>query len=225
MGDWPAAYLADYGGKYFPFLLVGIILSNYISASLGGFNETINSEQWNGTLEFLFMSPIKISTLILAMNLWKFINASLNVIIYLLFATWLLGVRFSNANIFAGIVILFLTIISFSSIGIISSAFILVFKRGGIFNSVFGGMTNFFGGVFFPITILPQWLQIISYFFPLTYSLRALRHALIMGYPFRLLANDIIILALFSLFLLPISIFCFKSAVKIAKRNASLSYY
>lgn len=225
VGDWPVSYLSDYGGKYFPFLLVGITLANYIGASLGGFNESINSEQWSGTLEVLFVSPVKISTLILSMNLWKLINASINVIIYLLLATLLLGVRFNNANIFAGIVILSLTIISFSSIGIISSALILVFKRGGILNPIFGGMAGFFGGLYFPITILPKWLQIISHSLPLTYSLRALRHALIMGYSFRLLANDIIILALFSLILLPISIFCFKAAVKIAKRNASLSFY
>lgn len=219
------SYLSEYGGEYFPYLLVGITFSSYIGATVGGFIANISGEQLTGTLEFLFVTPLKTVTMLLSMGLWHLFNASINVITYLLFGTLLLGIRFNNANLFVAMIILFLAIICFSSIGIISASSIIVFKRDVTFNTIFGGVSAFFGGVFFPIAILPKWFQIISYCFPITYFLRALRQALLQGYSFSLMMNNIIMLTLFSLVLLPISIFCFKSAVTIAKRNASLSSY
>ena len=82
-----------------------------------------------------------------------------------------------------------------------------------------------FGGVFFPITILPGWLQKISYFLPITYSLRAIRHALLQSYPFQALGFDILILALFSVVLLPLSVYAFKVGVRRAKKDGSLTHY
>lgn len=66
-----------------------------------------------------------------------------------------------------------------------------------------------FGGVLFPITILPNWLQKISYLLPITYSLRAIRHALLQSYSFQALSFDILMLALCSVVLLPLSIYAF----------------
>jgi len=80
-------------------------------------------------------------------------------------------------------------------------------------------------GVFFPITILPGWLQKVSYFLPITYSLRAMRHALLQSYSFQALGFDILILALFSVVLLPFSIYAFKVAVRRAKKDGSLTHY
>lgn len=219
------SYLCEYGGEYFPFLLVGIIFLNYTAATVGGFVANISGEQLTGTLEFLFVAPLKTTTMLLSMSFWHLFNAAINVAAYLLFATLLFGVRFTNANIFAVAIVLFLAVICFSSIGIIYASSIIVFKREVPFNAILGGISAFFGGVFFPVTILPQWLQVASYFFPITYFLRVFRYALIRGAPFGFMINDIIMLTLFSFILLPASIFCFKSAVAIAKRNASLSFY
>ncbi|TET67751.1 MAG: ABC transporter permease, partial [Candidatus Aminicenantes bacterium] len=88
-----------------------------------------------------------------------------------------------------------------------------------------GSFSTLFGGVFFPITILPGWLQKVSYFLPITYSLRAMRHALLQSYSFQALGFDILILALFSVVLLPFSIYAFKVAVRRAKKDGSLTHY
>ncbi|MCK4418816.1 hypothetical protein KAV79_03325 [Candidatus Aerophobetes bacterium] len=77
----------------------------------------------------------------------------------------------------------------------------------------------------FPITILPDWLQKISYLLPITYSLRAIRHALLQSYSFQALGFDILMLALFSVILLPLSIYAFKLGVRKAKKEGSLTHY
>jgi ABC-type polysaccharide/polyol phosphate export permease len=54
---------------------------------------------------------------------------------------------------------LFLTICAITSIGFVSAAFILVFKKGDPLNWGFSVLSWLLGGVYYPITVLPEWLQ------------------------------------------------------------------
>lgn len=225
LGKGANPYLLEYGGSYFPFVLIGIAFYTYLSTAMGTFSGTIRGEQVLGTLEAMLVTPTKIPTLIIGMSLWSFIFASVKVLVYLLFGAWFFGVNLANMNIFAAMIILILTIISFSSIGIISAAFVMVLKRGEPVGWIIATFSGLFGGVYFPITILPQGLRVISYILPITYSLRSLRHALLQGYSIRMLSSDIIVLLIFSLILLPLSISIFKYALRKAKIDGSLAHY
>jgi ABC-2 type transport system permease protein len=131
----------------------------------------------------------------------------------------------SDANLFAAMIILILTIICFSGLGIISASFIMIFKRGDPVNWVFGSVSALLGGVFYPITVLPIWLRFFSYLLPITYSLRGMRLALLQGYSLSALTLEILALIVFSVLLLPLGIICFRYAVKKAKMDGSLTQY
>jgi len=224
-GNSISPYLKEYGGEYFPFVLIGLAFSGYLLTALRSLSMTIREEQMMGTLEAILLAPTKIFTLVISLSCWDFIFASINIIIYLLLGTCFLGVKLSNVDIFAVFIILFLTIVSFISIGILSAAFIMVLKKGDPVTWAIGMSSAFFGGTYFPITILPQKLKAISYFLPITYSLRSLRHALLQGYSCRALLFDISILLLFCITLFPLSIWVFKYAVRKAKLAGTLAHY
>jgi ABC-2 type transport system permease protein len=150
--------------------------------------------------------------------------ASIGICVYLLFG-YFLGVDFSNANFISAIIIFILTIVSFSSIGIISAAFVIIFKRGDPISLTLAMFATVFGGVYFPITVLPKSLQSISNILPITYSLRTLRYALLQGYNLKMLSFDIGILFIFCIILFPLSLLIFKYAVKKAKKDGTLAYY
>jgi ABC-2 type transport system permease protein len=189
------------------------------------FSESIRNEQMMGTIEAMLVTSTKISTIILSSALWKFIFNSIAVLIYLLLGVFIFGVNISSANYGAAFIILILTIISFSSFGIMSASFIMVYKRGNPVNFLFNSTSSLLGGVFYPITVMPIWLQTFSHFLPITYSLRAMRHALLQGYSFQALSSDITALVIFCIILLPSSIVVFKYAVKRAKMDGSLTHY
>jgi ABC-2 type transport system permease protein len=134
-------------------------------------------------------------------------------------------VNLGRGNYLAALLILALTVVSFSSLGIIAASFIIVLKRGDPVTWVFNSLSSLLGGVYYPITILPGWLQFLSNFLPITYSLRAMRLALLQSYSFSALAPDILALALFSLILLPLSLLAFRYAVHRARVDGSLTYY
>ena len=217
--------LEPYGGDYFSFVLIGIAFSGYLTTGLGSFSGSIRSEQMMGTLEAMLVTPTSTPFIIISSALWSFIFTSIRVMVYLLIGVFLFDVNMSNVNIFGALLVLALTIICFSSIGIISASFIMIFKQGDPINWAFSAVSGLLGGVFYPITILPGWLQNFSYLLPITYSLRAMRLALLQGYSLEALTPDIFALILFSVILLPISVTIFKYAVRRAKREGSLALY
>ncbi|MCK4418815.1 ABC transporter permease, partial [Candidatus Aerophobetes bacterium] len=61
---------------------------------------------------------------------WQFLLTSIRVLAYILLGVFFFGVNISRPNIPAALLVLILTILAFSSLGIISASFIMVFKRG-----------------------------------------------------------------------------------------------
>lgn len=224
VGTTGAKYLASYGGDYFSFVLIGIAFSGYLMISLRGFSESVRDEQMMGTLEAMLVTRTDATTIITLSTLWNFIFASFRVFLYLMIGI-LLGVNLTNANILGGLIILVLTIVCFSSIGILSASFIMIFKRGDPINMLFMSTSELFGGVFFPIELMPTWLQTISHLLPMTYSLNGMRHALLQGYSLQELAPEVGILVFFSVLLLPVSLLAFRYAVWKAKIDGTLVHY
>lgn len=224
-GPSASPYLQEYGGDYFSFVLIGLSLSSFLSVGLSSYASTIRAEQTRGTLEFILSSPTKISTLIMASAFWSFFYALFQMIIYLLFGIFVFKVSIATSSLFLAFLILILTTFAFSSLGILSASFIMVFKQGDPLTWVFSTFNSLLGGVFFPITVLPIWLQKVALFLPITHSLKALRLTLLQGVPIQKIGPDILVLILFIVVLLPLSIFCFKWAIKRAKFDGTLTHY
>ncbi len=218
-------YLKPYGGDYFSFVLIGVAFTNYLETSLNSFSKSIRDAQMMGTLEAVLVTQTEIPTIIISSSFYSFIWTTLHVIAYLLIGILLFKVNISQANIGGALVILFLTITTFSSIGIISASFIMVLKRGDPIANFFSGLSVFLGGVYYPPTVFPPWLRKFSCLIPLTHSLEGIRYALLQGYSLSSLGPNIAALGIFSLIMAPLSILSFRYAVNRAKRDGSLTHY
>lgn len=224
IGNAGAEHLEIYGANYFSFVLIGMAFSAYFWNQLGIFAGTIMTGQMSGTLEIMLTTPTKIPMILVASSAYRFLHTTVITIVYLLTGS-LLGVNFSLVNIPAALVVFILTMLTFSALGLMSAAFILVFKRGDPVAWFLGSMGTLLGGAMFPVTVLPMWLQKISEFIPITHALRAMRLALLQGYSISLLAKDIFVLVIFALILLPLSLSVINLAVRKAKKDGSLFKY
>ena len=224
-GEAAVPHLQQYGGDYFAFVLIGIAFMRYQGTAMGTFAGTIRRGQMMGTLEAMLVSPTRLSTILLASSVWSFAFTSFQVLLYLLLGVLVFGVDLGSANLGAAAVVQILTILAFSSIGVLSASFIMVFKQGDPIQFLFGSVSTLLGGVLYPITVLPNWLQPISYLLPLTYSLSAMRRAILLGDGLGALMTDLLPLALFTAVLLPLSFVAFRYAVRRAKIEGSLTQY
>jgi len=218
-------YLLPYGGDYFAFVLIGLGIRRYLSHALHSLAGAIGEEQGLGTLEALLVTPTSFKTIFFLLSLLSFIYATLNLLFYLFLGIVLFQVRFPVANLLGAFSVLLLTTTTFYAFGLFSASFILVFKKGSIIEPFLEGFSGFLGGVYFPVTLLPLWLQKASEFIPLTYVLRSLRLCLLKGVPLSTLGEDLFILMLLSGILLPLGLWTFAKALRKAKQDGSLVHY
>ncbi len=224
-GQRLVSHLEEFGVNYFSYVLLGMAFFSYVGIGLGSFSNRIQSEQTQGTLEAILLTPTRISTILFSMALWNLIFATIDMVIYIALGIFLFKIDFTNLNILSAIVTLLLTIASFSGLGIISASFIMVFKRGNPLGWIINSIEGLIGGVYFPVTVLPEWLQFLAKFFPITYAIRAMELSIYKGYSIAQLAKEIGFLLLFSILLIPLSIAFFKYSVKKAKMDGSLAQY
>lgn len=224
-GQTVTAHLKIFGVNYFSYVLLSMALFSYIGVGISSFSSKIRQEQLQGTLEALFLTPNKPAVILLGMALWNFIFATLDLSVYLLLGIFLFKINFAQANLISVSVILFFSIISFSSLGILSASFILVLKRGDPVYWLLNNAEGFLGGVYFPITVMPAFLQFLAKFLPITYAIRGIQLAVYRGYPLNKLGAEIGFLTIFSLVLTPLSYLVFSYALKKIRRQGSLAQY
>ena len=220
-----APHLASFGVNYFAYVLVGVMASGFLGGALGSVSSQITQSQMIGTLESLLITQTSFHTIVLGMMVWNFLIALFDIILYILAGIFLFGVNFGSVNIFSTVVVLVLAIISFNCLGLISASFVLAFKRGDPLSYLMNLGMEILGGVYFPVTVLPGWLNIISYLFPITYAIRSLERTVYQGAGLDVVWPDVLVLAGLSLVLLPLSIICLNAGLNYARRRGTLVQY
>jgi ABC-2 type transport system permease protein len=207
-----------------PAWITGLAVLNYFMTGFSSLANAIRSEQSQGTLESVLMTPIGVPTLIVASSAWHFIQATLLSSMYLFFGWLFFNVSF-RGNVALALVFLVLTTLVLACIGILSASFAMVFKRGDPFGIILGTGSALFSGVFFPTQLLGNVLGTISLLLPPTYGLDGIRRVLIQGQGLTEVSEPLIKLLLFFAILLPFSLWVFKRSLQRAKREGSLIQY
>jgi len=217
--------LAPYGGSYFPFVLIGIAVQNYLTFSLSRFSGSLRESQLSGTLEAVLTTPVSLPLFLTGATLYSFVFNALRVFAYLGAGALLFQVHFNWSRLPAALGILCLTMAAFSSLGIFASAFIIVFKRGDPVNWTFSVLSWLLGGVYYPVSVLPEYLQKTADLIPMTHTLEALRVVLLTDGSLSSIAWQFTALALWAVIGLPVSLACFRYALNRARRQGTLGHY
>jgi ABC-2 type transport system permease protein len=220
-----AGSLSAYGGDYFSFVLIGVALSDYQLTSLDAFSRNLRESQLAGTLEALLGTQTSLTAIILYSAAYRFLWTSLWIVIYFILGFWLFDLHLSPKGIIAAALFLILSLLVFSSIGVFSASFIMVFKRGSPISLIFGALTHLVGGVLYPVSILPPWLRWVSDALPITYAIEGSRAALLQGAPWSQLWRSLFPLLIFASILLPFSLVSFHYAARHTRVAGTLGHY
>jgi ABC-2 type transport system permease protein len=224
-GDMISGPLSEYGGKYFPFVLIGIAAQNYLTLSLRSFASSIRESQVSGTLEAVLTTPVPLSVFLLGSSLYPFVLNALRILIYLVLGSLFFGAALDWKQWPALVVVLTLTVAAVSGLGILSASFTVLFKKGDPLNWLFSVASWLLGGVYYPVSVLPGWLQKLSDFIPMTHTLESLRLILLGQRDLFAVVGHLLALCLWSLMVLPVSLYCFKYALNQARIKGNLGHY
>lgn len=218
-------HLLQYGTGYFEYVFISLLLFNYTGAGLGSISEKIRTEKMQHTFEATINNERIIMPFLLSLFLFNFIMATMETLIYIFGGIYILGIKFQDVNFLTLSISFLLSIFCFYSIGIISSCFIILFRRGNPLNFILNSAEGFFGGVYFPVTILPLWAQKISKILPITYAINAVEKSIYSKATILDIKNELIVLFLFSVFLFPVSIYFFKMSIYYSRKKGNLGFY
>jgi ABC-2 type transport system permease protein len=213
------------GTTYFSFALVGIAFFDYLSVALSTFDSSLQEARQNGTLENLLVTQTSLPVILAGSSIYSFAWMSLHTAIYLGWGAILFGFPLQGANWLGALIVLAASVLAFSGLGILSAGYLLIFKRGNPLNWAILGLSSVVGGMMYPISVLPKWLQYVALLTPVTYSLEGMRAAILGHASLRELLPSIGGLLLFAAILLPISFAIFSWALRRAKITGTLTHF
>lgn len=220
-----SASLSRYGSGYFAFALIGVGFARYFDLTLKMFSESIRTAQATGCLEAMICTQTGCIPIILMSSFYSLISGGVQLLMILIGGVLLFHVSLSQMTVIPTLLVLILSITIFMAFGVLSAAAIIWLKKGDPITWILGGFGSILGGAYFPIGVMPHWMQKISFLIPVRYSLDALRLTMLKGAPFVAVKQPTITLALMAAILLPASVAVFSGAVRKGRREGTLMQY
>ena len=207
------------------YLLIGTSVWSYLSVTFEGVTDLITIERWEGTIEHTFMAPISRFTHLIGSCWYAIAHGLLFTFIQLIVVGSFFHLDLSHANYGTAVFMLLAGSVSFIGFGIAASVLPLLFtERGSQMSYIVRAVLLLVSGVYYPVKVLPGWMQPLASISPATYVLNGLRAALlrnqviwsaeIWSYTWPLIITGIVSI--------PISIYIFKIAERYAKRTGKL---
>jgi ABC-2 type transport system permease protein len=210
------------GSDYFAFALVGFAFFDYLTVSLSAFDSSITEAQQNGTLEAMLVTETPLTMILIASAAYPFVLLAIRTVIYLAWDVLLFHFPIHEANWLGAATILMVSILAFAGLGVISTSYLLLFKRGNPARWLIVGASSLLGGMMYPVSVLPL---------PLQWMAAASSHVLARGHApgfagrrFAQLWPAIRALLLFAVILLPLSSALFVWALRRTKISGTLTH-
>lgn len=205
------------------YLGIGTVIWAYLSAVFSNVGEMIAWERWEGTIEYTMMAPVSRLAHMLGTSLFSIVYGLMRSALLLGVLALFFSVDLSKANVAGAAVILLAGSLSFLGFGIMAAVLPLLFpERGGELTFVISSILLLVSGVYYPISVLPEWMQPLAAISPATYVLEGMRAALLDGAPTMSLGAFLWPILLLGVLAVPIGIATFSWGERFAKRTGRL---
>jgi ABC-2 type transport system permease protein len=204
-------------------LLIGAVIWAYLGIIFEFLTETVAWERWEGTIEYTFMAPLSRPAHLLGMGAFAVVYGLLRTILLFGVVSAFLDVHYTNANFASAMVIIAVSSVSFVGIGMMTAVLPLISpEKGTQLGFIAQGLLLVVSGVYYPVSVLPQWMQWLSVISPATYTLEGARHAIIDGASVSEVWGDIWPLLLIGAIAIPVGLLVFRRGEQYAKRHGRL---
>ncbi len=207
------------------YLVIGTAVWSYLCVTFEGVIDMITMERWEGTIEHTFMAPISRFTHLVGSCWYAVVHGILFTIIQLFIVSTFFQLELSHANYLTAIFILFVGSVSFIGFGIAAAVLPLLFtERGAQMSFIVRSILLLISGIYYPIDVLPGWMQPLARISPATYVLSGLRAALLYNMPIwsTEVWNIVWPLLITGIISIPVGVFIFRAAERYAKHTGKL---
>ena len=205
------------------YLAIGTIVWRYLTVIFYWVTDVIGIERWEGTIEYTLMAPIRRITHMLGQTSFAVVYSLVHTGVILGATALFFNLNLANANLAGATVMLIAGSFSFIGISVVGAVLPLLFpERGSQMTHVIIALLLLVSGVYYPVEVLPDWLQALSRLSPATYVLSGVRDSLVKGVPTLTLWPYIWPLLVIGGLTLPMGMRIFYWAEQYAKRTGKL---
>ncbi len=206
------------------YLLIGAVVWAYLGILFAFLMETVAWERWEGTIEYTFMAPLSRAMHLAGQGFFAILYGLIRaVLLYAICAFVFFDLSVPDANYVAAFVILVISSISFIGIGMMMSVLPLISpEKGTQLGFVAQGTLLVVSGVYYPVSVLPEWMQSLAKISPATYALDGIRAAIMEGAALDSMWGDIWPLLVIGAVSIPLGLWIFHRGELYAKRHGKL---
>jgi ABC-2 type transport system permease protein len=202
-------------------LLVGGVIWAFLGIIFEIVTETVAWERWEGTIEYTFMAPVSRPVHLIGMGVYAVLYGLVRAAAIFVAVVLFIGIHLPHANYGAAVALLAIASISFIGVGMMTAVLPLISpEKGTQLGFVAQGLMLVVSGVYYPVTVLPGWMQWIAKVSPATYALRGNRAQILHGAG--LAWADVWPLLVIGVLSIPIGLSVFRAGERYAKRHGKL---
>ena len=180
-------------------------------------------ERWEGTIEYTFMAPVTRLTHMMGQTAFAILYALAFTAVILGVVTLFFRLDLTGANLWGAAVMLLAGSLSFIGLGILASVLPLLFpERGAQMTNVIQAVFLLISGVYYPVEVLPAWMQPLARVSPATFVLEGMRAAVLESTPTRALWPYLWPLLIAGVVAMPLGLWIFRLGERYAKRTGRL---
>jgi ABC-2 type transport system permease protein len=204
-------------------LLVGAVVWAYLGIIFEILTETVAWERWEGTIEYTFMAPLSRPIHLFGMGLFAIVYGVIRAVLLFAVVALFFHLELAQANFVAALVVLVVASISFIGIGMMTAVLPLISpEKGTQLGFVAQGILLVVSGVYYPVSVLPEWMQWLAKISPATYALDGIRDAILNGAGISAMWPDIWPLIIIGVVSVPLGLEVFRRGERYAKRHGKL---
>jgi ABC-2 type transport system permease protein len=204
-------------------LLIGAVVWAYLGILFEFLTETVAWERWEGTIEYTFMAPLSRSMHLAGQGVFAILYGLVRAILLFVVVAFFFDLAMPDANFLAAVAVLVIASVSFLGIGTMTAVMPLISPEKGMqLGFIAQGMLLVVSGVYYPVEVLPTWMEWIAVISPATYALDGIRDAILQGDGLTSMGDEIWPLLVIGAVSIPLGLFVFSIGERYAKRHGKL---
>jgi ABC-2 type transport system permease protein len=225
------------GGRYSPTLEaligfgdvlvytgLGLVIMAFINRTVWSTSYSLREEEFLGTLENMYITPISRFSIILGNSLFSISQVLVGCTIQIVIIAIWYREAFHIVNLLLATLFILLGVIMVQGIAMVFVSFVFWQKEGWRFILVILSLVYLITPYAFPIVVLPNFLQGLASVNPLTFAIEGFRKAFLYGYSFEIVRYLVILIILVPVVLI-LGALIFRITEKMLRKKALLGQY
>ncbi|MEO0075099.1 MAG: ABC transporter permease [candidate division WOR-3 bacterium] len=207
------------------FVTLGYIFVGFLNMALWAMGFSLRKEQYWGTLESVFASPVPRWVFALGMALHSTLHQGLMIFLQIIVINLIFKLTISPSGILPSLVVVGLMLIALYGFGMMIASLTLILKQGWLVSEALSGIMMIITPIAYPLAVLPVFLKKAAMFLPTTYGVMTVRHFLIGEQMSFSVGTAFIRLTVLGIFWVGVGVLIFELIDRKTRRTGTIGHY